>query len=260
MLTTPGIIDLIENNNLVTKNEPIFDDADLVRPVTINLFESKMYEQWVGYVTFPKPGVVSCLRLRLTRDAVLVPLIKCVLQRLHVFLQSYSHKDAPFGICFHSVIESGPGNSERAATVLQSIISQIIAKDIVDLPAADENIREKAHRILSSDPENSLQDPYWYLLFGLLRLEHKRRIVIAIDRLEAVHEEDRIKFLGSLKDLQLRFPNVPLLLSNSPNDAVDRALQHVTTFDATKDLQGKSLLATQRYPFANLQSQMRSKY
>jgi hypothetical protein len=118
-------------------------------------------------------------------------------------------------------------------------VSQIILQRLVDLNAADAGLRELAHELFSVNAENSLPDRYWTLLRGLIRLTSGRRILIVLDRLECVHEEDRVKFVDWLKDLQMRNPMVSYLVSHSPNNFLDRVLEHMGTFDAAKDIKGK---------------------
>jgi hypothetical protein len=200
---------------------------------------SNIYEEWEKSLFLPKTGTMPSLRLRLTRDAFYVPLVECVLRKLSKSNEEYPLENAISGICFHSVARDGSGPANRASKVLEDVVAQMILQGLVDLSAADVDLRELAHELFSVNVENSLPDRYWTLLRGLIRLTSGRRILIVLDRLEWVHEEDRVKFVHCLKDLQMHNPMIACLVSHSPNNFLDRVLEHMGTFDAAKDIKGK---------------------
>ncbi|KAM0690643.1 hypothetical protein Q7P36_009411 [Cladosporium allicinum] len=234
------------NETLLDKALPIshfdeaqFDKSQLDKPVTVALFRSSIYERWTNFGGHSKTSTHSFLRLRLTRDALYVPLVECVLHQLNQRLSAFHHDKAPFGICFHSISRSGSESASRASGILENIAAQMILKDYVDLTAVDEETRKCAHHVFSSDANNTLQDQYWVLLSRLLnqRKEKARPILIAIDRLDLAHEEDRTKFFLRLKETRSQNPDVAILVSNRPSDAVDRAFKGLCTFDAARDMQ-----------------------
>lgn len=221
-------------------DEAHFDKSQLDKPITIALFRSSIYERWTNFGSHSKSSMHSFLRLRLTRDALYVPLIECVLHQLNERLSAFPHDKAPFGICFHSIPRSDSESASRASRIVEDIAAQMILKDYVDLTAVDEETRTYAHDVFSSDANKSLQDQYWVLLSRLLnqRKEKARPILIAIDRIDLAHEEDRTKFFLYLKEIRSQNPNVAILVSNRPSDAVDRAFKDLCTFDAARDMQG----------------------
>jgi hypothetical protein len=124
--------------------------------------------------------------------------------------------------------------------VLEDIVAQMILQKLVNLSAADaEDLRGLALELFSVNAENSLPDRYWILLRGLIRLTPGRRVLIVLDRLECVHEEDRVNFVHCLKGLQMRNIMVSFLVSHSPNNFLDSVLEHMGTFDAAKDIKGQ---------------------
>jgi hypothetical protein len=162
-----------------------------------------------------------------------------VLRKLSKSSEEYHLENAIAGICFHSVAQDGSGPANRASKVLEDIVSQIILQGLVDLNAADAQLRETAHRVLSFDAGNSFPDQHWSLLKSLIRLTPGRRILIVLDRLECIHEEDLSKFLYTLRDLQLHNPSMAILMSHRPNNDVERVLEHLPTFDPARDIKGK---------------------
>lgn len=223
--------------------QSVFGPSRPAQEATSAFLDNALYRSWtahrLGDSLANESASCAFLCLRLTGDAKQASLINCAVNELRVRKARHNAETSDI-ICFCSGSNPDGVSARRASSLLETVLAQIVLQDRERLADLDGKTRKHLRHVLSSDPFNLSQDQYWNLLSALMECRPGRMVVLTIDRLDAIHEDDRRSFLAQLNNTMTSgSANIQLLVAHWPSEIIDKALGDMPTFDPNKSIEGK---------------------
>lgn len=130
-----------------------------------------------------------------------------------------------------------------AIDILRSIICQLVCYDKSSISALTEENQQQLYSLVDGDLEMA-DGQHWGLLRRLLTVHSKRRILILINSLEAIHpESERLQFVHQLRNLWdflvlESSTKVKMLVASLPYDPIRQAFNLLPSIDPIREVLG----------------------